>query len=48
MRQNDAFDIVLVGAGATGCVIARRLSESGDRTVVQIEAGPDLESLYPV
>ena len=34
-------DVVVVGAGAAGCVIAARLSERRDRSVVLLEAGPD-------
>ena len=34
-------DIVIVGAGSAGCVLAARLSAGGDRSVVLIEAGPD-------
>jgi choline dehydrogenase len=45
--QRDGFDIVVVGAGVAGCVIARRLSESGDRSVLLLEAGPDLRSAMP-
>ena len=48
MGSRDGFDIVVVGAGAAGCVIARRLSESGDRTVLVLEAGPDLRAATPV
>ena len=47
MGQRDGFDIVVVGAGAAGCVIARRLSGSGDRSVLLLEAGPDLRSATP-
>jgi choline dehydrogenase len=47
MRRDDGFDIVIVGAGAAGCVLARRLSESGDRTVLLLEAGPDLRAATP-
>ena len=35
----EEFDYVIVGAGAAGCVLANRLSESGKNTVAVIEAG---------
>ncbi|TAJ32916.1 MAG: choline dehydrogenase [Reyranella sp.] len=35
----DEFDYVIVGAGAAGCVLANRLSESGKHSVAVIEAG---------
>lgn len=34
-------DVAIVGGGAAGCVLAARLSEQPDRTVVLIDAGPD-------
>jgi choline dehydrogenase len=35
------FDVVVVGGGTAGCVMAARLSEQSARTVCLIEAGPD-------
>ena len=40
--EPNAFDYVVVGAGASGSVLAARLSEHPDRTVLVVEAGePD-------
>ena len=44
---SSGFDILVVGGGAAGCVLARRLSERGDRSVLLIEAGPDLRAATP-
>ena len=41
MDAKGPFDIVLVGVGPTGCVVANRLTADPGRTVVLLEAGPD-------
>jgi choline dehydrogenase len=39
------FDVVVVGGGTAGCVLAARLSENADRSVGLLEAGPDFGPL---
>ena len=35
------FDVLVVGGGTAGCILASRLSENTDRRVCLLEAGPD-------
>jgi choline dehydrogenase-like flavoprotein len=41
MSRRHGFDVVIVGGGAAGCLLARRLADRGDRSVLLLEAGPD-------
>jgi choline dehydrogenase-like flavoprotein len=43
-RQHD---IVVVGGGAAGCVVAARLAETSSRSILVLEAGPDLRTSMP-
>jgi choline dehydrogenase len=44
---SKSFDLVVVGGGAAGCVVASRLAEAGERSVLLLEAGPDLRRDTP-
>lgn len=45
--DRDRFDVVVVGGGAAGCVVAARVSDNGSRSVLLVEAGPDLRANPP-
>lgn len=47
MSGSQTWDVVVVGGGAAGCVVAARLAESASRSVLLLEAGPDRRSDLP-
>ncbi len=41
--SRQEFDVVILGGGSAGCVLAARLTEDAGTRVLLVEAGPDVQ-----
>jgi len=46
MGSTQDWDYIIVGAGSAGCVLADRLSASGEHRVLLLEAGSSDDSIF--
>jgi len=46
MPVNKTFDYIIVGAGSAGCVLANRLTEDADTSVLLVETGGSDRSIF--
>ena len=44
--MEQRYDYIIVGAGSAGCVLADRLTESGEHSVLLLEAGGTDKSIF--
>ncbi|WP_070377807.1 mycofactocin dehydrogenase MftG [Rhodococcus sp. WMMA185] len=46
VEPNRGADVVVVGGGSSGCVVAARLSEDPERSVLLVESGPGYRAVH--